>query len=160
MKLLLAASLITITSLANLSAEPYEASDWERQIVATCLILEAANQGEAGMQAVAAVIANRASKDASRYISIVKQPYAFSALNSASSGKAGENGYAELVARASKDIHWKVALSIVEDLYQNRLTDNTFGADHYSRRDELPSWSHGMRATTVIGDHLFFKSVR
>lgn len=138
---------------ADASAPP----SWERQIVAACLILEAANQGEEGLRAVASVIANRAERVPDRYLAVVKQPYAFSALNKASTDKTGEFGYDRLVRRASKDANWPLALAIVDELYANTLADNTYGADHYSRKDELPSWSHGMRATVVIGDHLFFK---
>ncbi|MBD5780319.1 cell wall hydrolase [Pelagicoccus sp. NFK12] len=131
---------------------------WERQVLAACLILEAADQGEAGMQAVAAVIRNRSGGDASKFIAVVKKPYAFSALNASTVKGKDKQSFAPLVSRASKDINWSKALSIVDALYSGELSDNTFGADHYSRKDELPSWSHGMRATTVIGDHLFFKS--
>ncbi|MBC2605635.1 cell wall hydrolase [Pelagicoccus albus] len=133
-------------------------TEWEKEIVATCLVLEAANQGESGMQAVASVIANRAKGDPSQYLSIVKTPYAFSALIKPTTGKTGEKGFSEEIARASRDHQaWPIALKIVDQLYADTLPDNTFGADHYSRRDQLPSWSHGMRATAVIGDHLFFK---
>ncbi|MDQ8184446.1 cell wall hydrolase [Pelagicoccus sp. SDUM812002] len=147
------ATMLPFVSQAETLPDP-----WERQIVAACLILEAADQGETGMQAVAAVIANRGGKDPAKYLDVVRKPYAFSALNvSTSRGKPGQ-GFAVLITRASKDINWAKALGIVDSLYAGELKDNTFGADHYSRRDKLPSWSHGMRATTVIGDHLFFKS--
>jgi len=148
---------IPILTSATLRASSSAHSNWEKQIIAACLVLEASNQGEEGLRAVASVIANRADRNAEQYISIVKHPYAFSALNSASTDKTGTIGYEKLVRKASKDLNWSLALSIVDELYENTLKDNTFGADHYSRKDELPSWSHGMRATAVIGDHLFFK---
>ncbi len=151
-------SLIAVLSLTAPLFAQSEASSWERQIVAACLILEAADQGESGMQAVAAVIRNRGEGDSGRYLSVVQKPYAFSALNVSTGASKKKEGYAALVSRASKDRNWPAALAIVDELYAGELTDNTFGADHYSRKDELPSWSHGMRATTVIGDHLFFKS--
>lgn len=146
-----------LVSISPAWTEPSEDTQWEKQIIAACLILEAADQGEEGLRAVASVIANRAKNQGEEYVSIVKRPYAFSALNKASTDTTGEFGYDKLVRKASKDRNWRLALSIVEKLYQDTLEDNTFGADHYSRRDELPSWSHGMRATAVIGDHLFFK---
>lgn len=151
----LAALAVALPSLQ--ATTDHQAVNWERQIVAACLILEAADQGAEGMQAVAAVIANRGSRKPNRYLKIVQHPYAFSAMNPASTAKSGADGYSKLVQRASKDRAWPVALKIVEALYEESLADNTFGADHYSRRDALPSWSHGMKATTVIGDHLFFK---
>ncbi|MBK1879431.1 cell wall hydrolase [Pelagicoccus mobilis] len=146
-----------LTQLGLAKSTTPENLAWEKQIIASCLILEASNQGEEGLRAVASVIANRADRDSKPYIFIVKQPYAFTALNKASTDKTGKFGYDQLVRRASQDYNWSLALSIVDELYQNSLVDVTFGADHYSRKDELPSWSHGMRATTVIGDHLFFK---
>ncbi len=154
-------NIVTIALLGQSAAiaENYQPSSWERQIVAACLVLEASNQGELGMQAVASVIANRAERDASRFIRVVKTPYAFSALNSATTGKTGRKGYAGHVRRASRDSSWKTALRIVDQLYAHDLADVTYGADHYTRRDSLPSWSHRMRANTVIGDHLFFQAV-
>lgn len=156
MKRFLTSLIMAATFGGAALANTYEPCDWERQIVAACLVLEASNQGQEGMQAVASVIANRGKRDSSRYIKIVKHPYAFSALNSATTGKTGATGYAGHVQRASRDAHWSMALRIVDELYANTLQDVTYGADHYTRRDALPSWSHGMRATTVIGDHLFF----
>ncbi|MDQ8205853.1 cell wall hydrolase [Pelagicoccus sp. SDUM812003] len=155
--IVLALALMGIVSVVR--AEAYQPCDWERQIVAACLVLEASNQGEHGMQAVASVIANRAERDKSRYIQIVKTPYAFTALNEASTGKTGSSGFANHVRRASRDLNWSLALRIVDQLYADSLADNTYGADHYSRRDQLPSWSHRMRATAVIGDHLFFRAL-
>lgn len=158
MKRLIVFALLPFAVLATAKAETYQPCDWERQIVAACLVLEASDQGDIGMRAVASVIANRGQRDSSRYIGIVKQPYAFSALNTATTGKTGSDGFAGHVRRASRDLNWNAALQIVDQLYANSLSDVTYGADHYSRRDQLPSWSHRMRATTVIGDHLFFKA--
>lgn len=147
-----------LTLAIPLKAETYQASEWERQIIASCLVLEASDQGEIGMHAVAAVIANRAGGDPAKFITIVKTPYAFSALNTATTGKTGSRGFADHIQRASNDRNWSLALRLVNQLYTQDLADPTYGADHYSRRDELPSWSHTMRATAVIGDHLFFKT--
>lgn len=160
MKRLPACIYFLLLSLA-LQAHAVEAtpSEYDKHVIAACLILEAANQGEKGMQAVASVIANRAQNQSTRYLSVVLHPYAFSALNTATTPRKNTAKLSQLVRRASQDIAWKTAVEIVEKLYAGSLEDLTFGANHYSRRDELPSWSHGMRATTVIGDHLFFKSL-
>lgn len=148
-----------LLGLPTLLKAEWVADPWELQVVAACLILEAADQGEEGMQAVAAVIRNRGEGEPSKFLAVVKKPYAFSAFNASSASRMQERrSFAPFVSRASKDVNWPKALRIVDALYAGNLRDNTFGADHYSRRDELPSWSHGMRATTVIGDHLFFRS--
>ena len=110
------------------------------------------------MQAVASVISNRAGRAPERIFKVVTVPYAFTALNTATTGQTGERGFTDHVRRASNDRNWPLALGIVDALYANELTDVTYGADHYSRRDSLPRWSHTMRATAVIGDHLFFRA--
>ncbi len=155
---LLAIFAQTLPAQASDSAA-YQPCEWEKQIIAACLVLEAANQGETGMQAVASVIANRAGRSPERFIAVVRTPYAFTALNDATTGKTGADGFAPHVRRASNDRNWPLARRIVDDLFSHALHDNTYGADHYSRLDRLPSWSHGMRATAVIGDHLFFKRI-
>ena len=87
--------------LANTVEGAYTPDPWERQIVAACLILEASDQGERGMTAVANVIANRADKNARKYLKQVKRPYAFSSLNRATTGKTGSRGYADHVRRGA-----------------------------------------------------------
>lgn len=143
---------------ASPAALAYSPCAWEKQIVAACLVLEASNQGEEGMRAVASVIANRADRDPALILKVVKRPYAFSAFNTATTGKTGSDGYAGHVRRASRDRNWSLANSIVEEMYAQQLADITFGADHYLRRDVFPSWSLRMQATILIGDHLFLRS--
>ena len=135
----------------------YTPDPWERQIVAACLILEASDQGEEGMIAVANVMNNRAGGNAKRIYKEVRKPYAFSSLNAASTGKTGNRGYAGHVTRASRDPNWRVALRIVDRLYAGRLTDLTKGATHYTVVSEYVSWMKSMRLTVVIGDHKFLR---
>jgi len=130
---------------------------WERQIVAACLILEASDQGETGMTAVANVIANRADNNPRKFYREVKRPYAFSSLNRATTGKTGNRGFADHVRRASRDHNWRVALRIVDKLYAGSLPDLTYGATHFSLKNEYVAWMKGMKLTTVIGDHKFLR---
>lgn len=132
---------------------------WEKQIVASCLVLEAANQEEEGMRAVASVIHNRANGDSSEILKVVKKPYAFTSLNSATTGKSGSAGFAGHVRRASQDRHWPLALSIVDEMYSGDWEDITDGADHYVRRGLYPSWARKMDLTAIIGEHVFFASI-
>jgi len=136
----------------------YQPSSWERQIIAACLVLEAADQEEIGMRAVASVIRNRAGGQGKRILGVVKRPYAFSSLNSATTGRTGGSGYATHVRKASRDRHWSAALSIVDDMYSTSWRDVTYGADHYVRLDIDPKWSRSMSETAVIGKHRFFSS--
>jgi len=148
------ALVLSSTSVVSASYTP---DPWERQIVAACLILEAADQGEIGMTAVANVIANRADGNARKFYREVKRPYAFSSLNRATTGKTGNRGFADHVRRASRDHHWRVALRIVDKLYAGTLQDLTNGATHFSLKNEYVAWMKDMKLTAVIGDHKFLR---
>lgn len=139
------------------AAEAYKPDPWARQIIAACLILEASDQGEHGMIAVANVINNRAYGKPSHIYRVVKKPYAFTSLNTATTGKTGNRGYAGHVTRASRDRNWEAALNIVDRLYAGTLPDLTGGATHYSLVSEHVSWMKSMRQTVVIGSHKFLR---
>lgn len=62
-------------------ASSYAPDQWERQIVAACLILEASNQGGQGMTAVANVMQNRADGNPNSIYREVRKPYAFKRNN-------------------------------------------------------------------------------
>ncbi len=152
--------IVCILSLlvTGASAADSEHLAWEKQIVASCLVLEAANQGEEGMRAVASVIRNRAGGSSDGILKVVKKPYAFSALNTATTGKTGSRGFADLVRRSSQDRHWSIALKIVEEMYSHQWRDVTAGADHYVRKGLYPKWAKDMDLTAIIGEHVFFAS--
>jgi spore germination cell wall hydrolase CwlJ-like protein len=153
----LLAVLISCGIQSSTWASIYSPDPWERQIVAACLILEASNQGEKGMSAVANVINNRAGGNPRSIYKEVKKPYAFSALNSASTGKTGRKGYAGHVTRASNDSNWKMALEITDRMYTGTLPDGTRGATHYTQVHEYKSWMKPMQLTVVIGKHKFLR---
>lgn len=156
-KLSLLAILAGLGLQSQTSATPYTPDPWERQIVAACLILEASNQGEKGMIAVANVINNRADGNPRKIYKEVKKPYAFTALNSASTGRTGRTGYAGHVTRASRDTNWKTALRVTDRMYAGTLTDITNGATHYTLVNEYVSWMRKMQLTAVIGKHKFLR---
>lgn len=139
------------------AAQAYSPDPWARQIIAACLILEASDQGERGMIAVANVMNNRAGGNPSRIYREVKKPYAFTSLNAASTGRTGNRGYAGHVTRASRDPNWKIALGVVDRMYAGSLGDLTQGATHYSLVNEHVSWMRSMRLTVVIGSHKFLR---
>jgi spore germination cell wall hydrolase CwlJ-like protein len=140
----------------NLAAN-YAPDQWERQIVAACLVLEASNPGEKGMIAVANVMYNRASENPKFIYKEVKKPYAFTSLNSATTGKTGNRGFAGHVTRASRDPNWRTALSVTDRMYAGTLSDLTRGATHYSLVNEYVSWMRSMELTVVIGRHKFLR---
>lgn len=152
--------LIALNNTA-LKADSSGGMSWGRQIVAACLVLEASDQGEKGMRAVASVIRNRAETFGPDILGVVRKPYAFTSLNEASTGRTGNRGYADHVRRASRDRNWKLACQIVNEMYTDRWADVTYGADHYVRSDlRTPAWAGDMYVTAIIGEHMFFSSIR
>lgn len=153
---ILAAITLGVLGPSLAKANAYSPCTWEKQIVAACLVLEAADQGEMGMRGVASVILNRAEGDHARVMRVVKKPYAFSALNTATTGRTGSSGFAGHVRKASRDRLWRSALQIVDELYSQAWHDVTYGADHYARKELRPAWVRSMSRTTVIGSHAFY----
>lgn len=160
MKIKYLSTLVTLAGLGFGSSEltaSYAPDQWERQIVAACLVLEASNQGEQGMIAVANVMYNRANRNPKSIYTEVKKPYAFTSLNSATTGRTGNRGFAGHVTRASRDPSWRTALSVTDRMYAGQLTDLTRGATHYSLVNEYVSWMRTMELTVVIGKHKFLR---
>ena len=153
----LLAVLASIATFSPAQASSYVPDQWERQIIAACLILEASDQGEQGMIAVANVMHNRADGVSSRIYREIRKPYAFSSLNGATTGKTGNRGYAGHVTKASRDHHWRLALQVVDRMFAGTLQDITNGATHYTVVSEQVSWMKRMQLTAVIGNHKFLR---
>jgi len=144
-------------SVGTLAAEAKSApfTDYERQIVATVLVLEAADQGEAGMRAVLHVIDNRAGNNPYRAIGAVARRKAFSCLNSVT--KQRHPDYGPVLRRAMRDRMWQTAMRLVRDYEAGRLgPDITDGATHYCIHPPA-SWSRQFTYVAQIGDHRFFR---
>ncbi len=132
-----------------------EVTSYERQIIASVLVLEAACQGEAGMQAVLHVINNRAKGNPEFALSQVARKKAFSCLNAITSQPHPDYGPA--IARARKDRTWEYALGLVDAYCEGKLgVDNTGGATHYCIHPPK-SWREQMVFTTRIGAHVFYR---
>ncbi len=132
-----------------------EVSSYERQIIASVLVLEAANQGEEGMLAVLHVINNRANGNPEKAIYQVARRKAFSCLNSVTSQKHPDYGPA--IGRAMRDRTWDWALATVDAYCAGQLpADNTGGATHYCIHPPK-SWVEQMAFTKRIGAHSFFR---
>lgn len=148
------AVLWSLGAVAQLEAK---VSDYERQIIASVLVLEAANQGEAGMLAVLHVINNRAGGNPELAVGKVARRKAFSCLNEITA--QAHPDYGPAIARAMKDRTWNDALHMVDAYCAGRLgADNTGGATHYCI-DPPQSWREQMTFTTRIGSHVFFREV-
>lgn len=117
----------------------------KKELVTSVLILEAANQGERGMQAVFEVLLNRAKS--SKIESIYKEarkPKQFSCLNKISDETA--------ITRAKKSPVWPTAWRIVS---AGRNENLVRGATHYYA-DWIaePPWAKGRRKMR-LGNHIF-----
>ncbi|MEZ5276026.1 MAG: cell wall hydrolase [Opitutaceae bacterium] len=150
------AAVVACFALSS-KAAAYVPDPWERQVVASCLVLEASSDGPVGLMAVANVISNRADGDSRRFYREVRKPYAFSSMNSATRGNNAGKGYAPLVRRASRDPNWGLALKVVDRLYAGTLQDVTGGATHFSLKKERATWMSKMTVTAIIGSHKFMK---
>src|SRR5215212_371350 len=84
----------------SFSIPKYTLSTTERETVAACLVLEAANQGDFGMRSVMAVIRNRARAIPELFAPTVLREKQFSAFNKLT---AGRESHARMLSRAQRD---------------------------------------------------------
>jgi spore germination cell wall hydrolase CwlJ-like protein len=146
----------TFDSAAPIAFEipKYTLSLIERETVAACLVLEAANQGDFGMRSVMSVIRNRARGQPELFAPTVLRPKQFSAFNQLT---AGREPLARTIARAKRDVMWSTALTIVAEAVQNAWHDPTNGATHYTRTGERTPWTRSLAKTVTIGAHSFYR---
>lgn len=138
----------------SFSIPKYRLSPLERETVAACLVLEAANQGEFGQRAVMSVIRNRACGQPELFSTIVLQQKQFSALNRHT---AGRESLRRAIDRARSDPTWSQALAIVDEATGETWHDPTDGATHYTRTGERTAWTRRLARTTIIGAHSFYR---
>lgn len=136
------------------SIPKYALTENERQTVAACLVLEAANQGEFGMRSVMAVIRNRARGLPELFTPTVLRAKQFSAFNLLT---AGRETHRRMLLRAMRDPMWSTALTIVDDAVHESWHDPTGGATHYTRTGERTPWTRSLAKTVVIGSHSFYR---
>ena len=138
----------------NFAIPRHELSELDRDIVAACLILEAANQGDYGMRGVMAVIRNRARGLPELFVPTVLREKQFSALNKQTSG---QESLWRAIQRAKRDRMWPQALAIVDDALNSTWYDPTEGATHYTRTGERTPWTRRLAQTVTIGAHSFYR---
>ncbi|MEX0323222.1 MAG: cell wall hydrolase [Puniceicoccaceae bacterium] len=135
--------------------DTHQISNYGRQIIASVLILEAADQGVDGMQAVLNVIDNRANGNPAKALGQVARRKAFTSLNSVTSQRNPD--YSPALRRAQRDHMWQTAMSMVDSYSRgHHLPDLTRGATHYCI-DPPASWQRQMTFTVQIGAHNFFR---
>ena len=132
----------------------HQLSELERETVAACLVLEAANQGEFGLRAVMSVIRNRARGLPELFVPTVLREKQFSALNQQTSGR---ESLWRAIGRAKRDRTWPQALAIVDEALSSDWQDATQGATHYTRTGERTAWTRRLAQTVTIGSHSFYR---
>lgn len=145
---------ITSTPAVAVSIPRYSLKTLERETIATCLILEAASQGDFGMRGVMSVIRNRSRHLPELFVPTVLRARQFSALNEVTSGR---KQLRDTIKRASRDRRWSIALQIVDEACHDTWHDSTHGATHYTRTSERIYWTRSLARTVIIGDHSFYR---
>jgi spore germination cell wall hydrolase CwlJ-like protein len=130
-------------------------SSYDKEIVATCLVLEAGGEGSDGMRAVLNVILNRAKGDLSRLVSATVKRGAFSCMSSVWDHNEPDFSLLIVSAMDQTDVYDE-ASQLISTMEQGLLTDNTRGATHYHAAYVSPYWVGGMRYLTTIGSHRFY----
>jgi spore germination cell wall hydrolase CwlJ-like protein len=132
-----------------------ELSGYDRQIVASCMVLEAGCDGVVGMQAVLNVILNRADGYLHRMVGQTVKHGAFSCM--AEVWHAPFPDYSALIGRAQSQRNaYAQALRLLATMERGRLWDNTYGATHYHASTIRPYWVSDMNYITTIGGHNFY----
>ncbi len=132
----------------------YTLTAHEREVVAACLVLEAASQGDLGLRGVMAVIRNRSRALPELFAPTVLRRKQFSAMNSATSG---QRPLSHLIERAKRDSTWPRALEIVDKASHDSWWDPTAGATHYTLSTERNRWTRKLQRTVIIGAHSFYR---
>lgn len=129
-------------------------NSYDREIIASCMVLEAASDGTEGMQAVLNVIINRAKGDLNRMVPATVKHGAFSCMASI---WCDIPDYSPLLSRAqSQPESFADAMNLIAIMEQGLLSDITGGATHYHTSSILPYWVSSMRYLTTIGNHCFY----
>ena len=145
----------TIPAAANIRAHHSPLTSYERQIVASVIILEAASDGIDGMQAVLNVVYNRADRNIYRLVRAAVSKGSFYSMRSVW-GMVNPD-YSPILRRAQLDPFYTDAVKLVMMLERDELPDTTDGATHYYVTSEIPPyWIEDMYYRTTIGNHHFF----
>lgn len=151
--------ILFFTVLLSLAAVRAQADgfldSYDRQIIASCMVLEAGGEGSEGMQAVLNVILNRADGCLYRMVPQTVKPGAFSCM--ASIWRTSAPDYDPLIGRAKDQAGaYDQAMQLIALMEQGFLADNTHGATHYHADYIRPYWADSLRYLTTIGHHIFY----
>ena len=145
--------------------DPADAADADLDttvdVLARTLWGEARGEPIAGIEAVAAVVANRARIAAERggwwwgatIRDVCLKPWQFSCWNS------GDPNRPRLLAVGRGDPVFETCVRIARRAALGLLADPTGGATHYHAVGVGPYWAAGRSPSAVIGRHLFYNDV-
>ncbi|OPZ78330.1 MAG: Cell Wall Hydrolase [Alphaproteobacteria bacterium ADurb.Bin438] len=119
-------------------------------ILTRTLYGEARGESDAGVQAVANVIKNRAGLTKS-IKSVCLKPYQFSCWNE------GDPNKSIITNLSVQDTTYQRCFNIAKRVVNGSLTDNTNGANHYHTSNIKPYWADDTKITAIIGHHIFYK---
>jgi spore germination cell wall hydrolase CwlJ-like protein len=121
-------------------------ADMSADVLARTIWGEARSEGQAGMEAVACVVANR--------VAIAQARNGFWWGNDIILVCPNRE---KLLAVSEKNIHFATCLRIARRCVAGCLDDITNGATHYHTKAILPHWAEGQTPVAVIGSHVFYK---
>lgn len=133
-------------------AQPGSAAD----ILARTLWGEARGEPVRGIEAVAAVVMNRARRGGwwgDSVESVCRKPMQFSCWNPSDPNRA------KLERVDETDRAFRICLRIARRAIAGSVDDPTHGATHYHVRGLLPKWARGRDPSAEIGNHLFYAGV-
>lgn len=146
---------IAATGLVAHHAQADRMSQYDQQIVASCMVLEAGCDGAEGLQAVLNVILNRAGGYLHRMVPETIKHGAFSCMSSV--WNSSSPNYSPLIRRAqNQSTAYTTALRLLATMERGLLWDNTYGATHYHATYIRPYWVSEMSYITTIGGHHFY----
>ena len=147
--------VLFFTAAGGAPAQAGRLRDYDRQIIASCMVLEAGCDGSEGMQAVLNVILNRAEGYRHRMVAEVIKRGAFSCMAPVWSTAAPD--YSPLIRRAQAQRGaFKTAVKLLSTMDRGLLWDNTYGATHYHASTIRPYWVSDMSYITTVGGHHFY----
>ena len=145
-----------ITALPVMAASEAKLNHYDRQIVASCLVLEAASEGVNGMKAVLNVIYNRAGHNIEAVVPVTVRKGQFASMRSI--WEKARPDYSPLLSRAQRDRMYPKAVRLVLTMERGKLRDNTYGATHFYQMEyPEPYWTRDMDYLLTIGKHRFYR---
>ncbi|MCR6633141.1 MAG: cell wall hydrolase [Magnetospirillum sp.] len=125
-------------------------------ILARTLWGEARGESVRGIEAVAAVVLNRAARGGwwgGSVEAVCQKPRQFSCWN------VDDPNRAKLERVDETDRVFRICLRVARRALAGAVADPTAGATHYHTRACLPAWARGRVPSAEIGNHLFYNDV-